>query len=266
MDDFKSALPGTPGVPPPVLDGLEGWELCEPPKKSRPRRLSPGFVCFGGAAGAFGGPGGRDTAGSVVLGLAGTGALLSKSPKRSTSCRLCWGMLPFLWLALRLISSFTTLNGTSSSAAVPSSSVLGSGIGPSITHLLLSYFVRMKFSILDSLGTCPSASLLSQYLFARPLPHRIMFCVCSSVHESRSTDFTREICVPMPRWMPEHRMQTKTPKFHDAHRGCLLRLQSAHDLLDSSLTSALSLTLFASAALALVGGRRDIFGEVVQGE
>lgn len=173
-------------------------------------------------------------------------------------------MVPFLWLAVRLISSFTTLSGTSS-FDVPSSSVLGSGIGPSMTHLLLSYFVRIKFSILDSFGTCPSASLLSQYLFARPLPHRIMLCVCSSVHESRSTDLTREMCVPIPRWIPEHRMHTKTPRFQDAQRGCLLRLQSAQDLLVSSLTSALSLTLFASAAFAAaaaaVGGRRDMLAE-----
>lgn len=89
IDDFKSALPGTPGVLPPVLDGLAGCEVCAPPKKSSPSRLSPGFVCFGGAAGAFGGPGALTTAGSVVLGLAGTGALLSRSPNRSTSCRLC---------------------------------------------------------------------------------------------------------------------------------------------------------------------------------
>lgn len=65
-------------------------------------------------------------------------------------------------------------------------------------------------------------------------------------------------------------MHTKTPRFHDAQRGCLLRLQSAQDLLDSSFTSAFSLTLFASAAwaaaAAAVGGRRDmlaVFGVVV---
>lgn len=44
--------------------------------------------------------------------------------------------------------------------------------------------------------------------------------------------------------MPEQRMQIKTPMFQDAHRGCLLRLQSAHVLLDSSLTSCLSVAWF----------------------
>lgn len=44
--------------------------------------------------------------------------------------------------------------------------------------------------------------------------------------------------------MPEQRMQIKTPMFQDAHRGCLLRLQSAHVLLVSSLTSCLSVAWF----------------------
>lgn len=46
-------------------------------------------------------------------------------------------------------------------------------MGPSITHLLLSYFVRMKFSIFVSLGMCPSASFASQYRFALTLPHLV---------------------------------------------------------------------------------------------
>ena len=129
-------------------------------------------------------------------------------------------------------------------------------------HLLLSYFVRMKFSILASLGTCPSASLCSQYLFALALPHRNMLCICSSVQESRSTDFTREICVPMPRWMPEQRMHTNTPIFQLAHRGCLFRLQSAQLLLDSSLTSDLSVARFCSALSGPAPGRLDILAVV----
>ena len=266
MDDLRSALPGTPGVEGPVLDGLAGGADCVPPKKSNPSKLSPGFVCFGGAAGAFGGPG-LCTAGSVVLGLAGA-AGSSVSPNKSTSCGLTlggWGKLPLPFLILPLLSlspiafSLTTFKGTSSSAP-PSSSVLGSGIGPSITHLLLSYFVRMKFSILLSVGTCPSANLFSQYLFARALPHRSIDCICSSVQESRSTDLTREMCVPMPLWMPEQRMQTKTPMFHEAQRGCLLRLQSAQDLLDSSLTSCLSVARFCSLRSAAEAALRDIFG------
>jgi hypothetical protein len=51
---------------------------------------------------------------------------------------------------------------TSSSAP---SRVEGSGIGPSITHRLDSYFVLIKFSILVSDGTCPTASFASQYLW-----------------------------------------------------------------------------------------------------
>lgn len=205
----------------------------------------------------------------MVLGLAGTGVVSSKSPNRSCCWRCCGrcGALPFLKLpALSIAFSRTTFKGTSSSAA-PSSSVLGSGIGPSITHLLLSYFVRMKFSILDSLGTCPSASLCSKYLFALPLPHFSMLRVCSSVQLSRSTDLTREICVPMPRWIPEQRMHTKTPKFQEAHLGCLLRLQSAHDLFDSSLTSDLRVTLLISAlSAAALAVRRDILPYVLDAD
>ena len=234
-----------------------------PPKKSSPSRLSFGLVCFGGAAGAFGG-GALLTAGSVVLGRAGS----SISPKRSTCCGLCLGACgrlppptaapPFLKLAVRSIAfSLTTFSGTSSSA-LPSSSVLGSGIGPSITHLLLSYLVLIKFSILASFGTWPIASLCSQYLFALAFPHRSMEAICSSVQESRSTDFTREMCTPMLRCMPEQRMHMKTPMFQEAHRGCLLRLQSAHDLLVSSLTSCLSVARFCSL-LSGPAARRDMF-------
>jgi hypothetical protein len=173
---------------------------------------------------------------------------------------------PLLILALLSLSpiafSLTTFNGTSSSP-VPSSSVLGSGIGPSITQRLLSYFVLMKFWILLSFGTWPSANLCSQYLFARALPHRSIDCICSSVHESRSTLFTREIWVPIPRCIPLQRMHTKTPKFHEAHRGCLLTLQSAHDLLDSSFTSCLRVARFCSVRSGPEGVLRDIAGEGV---
>lgn len=57
------------------------------------------------------------------------------------------------------------------------------------------------------------------HLLAREFPHFKTLCNCSSVHASRSTDLTRLIWVPMPRWMPEQRMQMKMPRFHDAHRG-----------------------------------------------
>jgi len=92
-------------------------------------------------------------------------------------------------------------------------------MGPSITHLLSSYLVRIKFSILASEGAWPGANFASQYLFARAFPQLRMLWSCSSVQESRSTDLTRLMCVPMPRWMPEHRMQIKTPRFQLAHRG-----------------------------------------------
>lgn len=56
-------------------------------------------------------------------------------------------------------------------------------------------------------------------LLARPFPHFNTLCNCSSVQASRSTDLTRLIWVPIPRWMPEQRMQTKMPRFQEAHRG-----------------------------------------------
>ena len=131
-------------------------------------------------------------------------------------------------------------------------------MGPSITHLFDSYLVRMKFSILASEGIWLAASLASQYLFARELPHRKMLWSCSSVHESKSTDLTLLICVPIPRWMPEQRMQRKTPKFQLAHRGCLLRLQSAQILLPSSFSNALIVCWFCAARSAGAATRRDI--------
>lgn len=88
-----------------------------------------------------------------------------------------------------LAFSWTRFKGISSSPSA--SNVDGSGMGPSITHLLDSYLVRMKFSIFASDGTCPSASLASQYLFALEFPHFKILCSCSSVHASRSTDLTR---------------------------------------------------------------------------
>lgn len=134
-------------------------------------------------------------------------------------------------------------------------------MGPSITQRFESYLVRMKFSIFDSEGMWPGASFASQYLFALALPHRSMLCSCSSVHESRSTDLTLLMWVPMPLWIPEHRMQTKTPRFQLAHRGCLFLLQSAQLLLASILTRLLSVWVFwAARSAAGLGARRDIAG------
>lgn len=269
IDCFRSDLPlPVPGVFGPVLDGRAGGADCVPPKKSSPSKLSPGRVCLGCAAGALGGAGLLND-GSVVLGLAGCGiADPESSPNKSNCCcgrarggpAIPPGALPFLKLAPRsrcLTFSCTTFSGTSSSAS-PSSSVLGSGMGPSMTHRLLSYLVRMKFSILASFGTCPSASLCSQYLLARVLPQRIMLWSCSSVHVSRSTLLTLDMCTPSERWMPEQRMQTKTPRFQLAHRGCLLRLQSLQLLLPSNLTNCLSVARFCSLRSGPAGGRRDM--------
>ena len=153
--------------------------------------------------------------------------------------------------------SWTRLRGTSSSPAA--SKVAGSGMGPSITHRFDSYLVRIKFSILASEGMCPIASFASQYLFDREFPHFSMLCSCSSVHASRSTDLTRLMCVPMPRWIPEHLIQTNTPIFQLAHRGCLFLLQSAHILLPSSFSSALIVCAFCAARSPAGVDRRDIF-------
>ena len=42
---------------------------------------------------------------------------------------------------------------------------------------------------------------------------------CFGFQESRLTLLTFEMWTPSPLWIPEHRMQTKMPKFHTAHRG-----------------------------------------------
>jgi len=147
-----------------------------------------------------------------------------------------------------------------------------------------------------SAGTCPGASLASQYLywkfnetfqkhsvlcfylFALELPHFNMLWSCSSVHESRSTDLTLLICVPIPLWMPEHRMQMNMPRFQLAHRGSarsipladlaelalerfirLFFLQSAQLLLLSIFTSVFSVCwLCAARSATLLAGRLDI--------
>jgi hypothetical protein len=91
------------------------------------------------------------------------------------------------------------------------------------------------------------------------LPQRTTLWSCSSVHASRSTDFTRLIWVPMPLCMPEQRIQINIPRFQEAHRGCLLRLQSAHILLGSSFKRALIVCWFWAAWAGF--GRRDITGQ-----
>lgn len=132
-----------------------------------------------------------------------------------------------------------------------------------------------------------AAALLTD-LFAREFPHFNTLCNCSSVHASRSTDLTRLMCVPMPRWMPEQRIQMKMPRFQEAHRGSseksdqprwfklrygianeevikgtgmssiirLFRLQSAQVLLDSNFSKFLIVCWFCAARAG--SGRRDM--------
>ena len=87
MDCLRSGRDGTeaaPGVE-DALAGLTDAAAGGPPKKSRPKRESPGFVCLGGggAAAGFGG-GGRALGVSVVLGRAGG---VGTSPNKS----MFWG-------------------------------------------------------------------------------------------------------------------------------------------------------------------------------
>jgi hypothetical protein len=205
------------------------------------------------------------------------------------------------------------------------SRVEGSGTGPSMVQRFDSYFVRMKFSILlywcqnkerdeggayarfrgnvswsqfclpVSANVSPVSSIV-QYtdLFALALPHLIMLCSCSSVHESRSTDLTLLMCVPMPRWIPEHlknvserlgRREVVVPYTYeeaqvpaspagvcdplalpapvaDSANIRLFLLQSAQLLFDSSLTRLFSVARFTSARSAAGLGRRDMVGRV----
>lgn len=113
----------------------------------------------------------------------------------------------------------------------------------------------MKFSIFASDGTCPGASLASQYLFAREFPHTSTLCSCSSVHESRSTDLTLLMCVPIPLWIPEQRMQMKMPRFQLAHRGSArkgvlaMRTPSIHHCINGTCPIHVRLFLLQSAQL-----------------
>ena len=79
------------------------------------------------------------------------------------------------------------------------------------------------------------------YLLARRFPHLTIFWVCSSVQASRSADFTLDICVPIPLWIPEHRMQMKTPSDHDAHLGCVATWQSAQTRFSGRLSNSFKL-------------------------
>lgn len=169
MDCFKSGLEGTaePVGVDEELDDLADRPEGGPPKKSRPSNESAAFVCLGGAE-ALGG-GGRAPAVSVVFGLAGGSGT---SPNKSTAgaafrgggsgwldvdetrCEEPRSSLAFSWTTFSGYPWFSIRScrwkkgGCTISSSPSASNVAGSGIGPSITHRLDSYFVRMKFSIL----------------------------------------------------------------------------------------------------------------------
>ena len=184
-----------------ALDGRGPAVVDGPPKKSRPSRESDAFVGFE-VVEDFG-AGGCAPGVSVVLGRAGGEGT---SPNKSICCA-GFGGGGTGWLDVEAVRwddarsnlafSWTTFRGTSSSPSV--ANVAGSGMGPSITHLLDSYLVLIKFSIFASDGTWPGDNFDSQYLFALEFPQRSILCSCSSVQASRSTDLTRLMCVPMPR-------------------------------------------------------------------
>jgi hypothetical protein len=110
---LRSGLDGAAEAAGPVLDGRAGCVVGPPPRKSKPNNESPAFVCFGGAASAFGGAA-RPPTGGPVLGRWGAGA---SSPKRSIAgCGLdCGGggglleleLTPRRWDAERSICTFS---------------------------------------------------------------------------------------------------------------------------------------------------------------
>jgi len=136
----------------PVVLAGRGGAGDSVPRKSSPRRESFVLVVFGGAASALSES--FAEGGLVVLALRGAGSAPMRSAGGGATER---GVAVCPTEAFRTDSlrstfcfSLTTLNGMSSSPSA--SSVEGSGIGPSITHLFSSYFVRMKFSIFASEG------------------------------------------------------------------------------------------------------------------
>jgi len=63
--------------------------------------------------------------------------------------------------------------------------------------------------------------------------------ICSGAHLSRLVDLTLEMCVPRLRWMPEHRMQMKTPILVLAQRGPTRCAHERVSVSDVDLTTAL---------------------------
>lgn len=169
IDCLRSGRDEPDGNPPSkALAGPTGEVDDPPPKKSKPSSDSPGLMCLGGAFSAFGGTD-RSAAGSVVFGRGGAIGKLSHiksllwfllaSPiadwleddvarcdaDRSNFAFSCTTLSGCLCKLKYMLFSRNRLLTTSSSPSA--SNVDGSGIGPSITHRLDSYFVLMKFSI-----------------------------------------------------------------------------------------------------------------------
>jgi hypothetical protein len=112
-------------------------------------------------------------------------------------------------------------------------------------------------------NTCINDCFKGRYLLARLLPHFFIFSVCSSVQLSRSALLTRETWTPRPRWMPEHRMQMKTPKFHDVQRGYEFTWQSAQirfsGCLRSSYNQPQNKPKYLDNGSVALRGRRSLF-------
>lgn len=63
----------------------------------------------------------------------------------------------------------------------------------------------------------------SQMPLAVALPMVVSTNVSSEGQSSRSSERTRDTCVPRLRWMPEHSMQIRAPRFRLAHVGSVAR-------------------------------------------
>lgn len=134
---------------PVVLAGREGGEGSAPRKSSPRSELLFAFVALGGAGAAFGGTFDATGPAEFARGMGSSLPMRSKTGLAGVEdcCPPDRRRDSFLSI---VCFSLTRLRGTSSSPST--SRDAGSGIGPSITHLFNSYFVRMKFSILASEG------------------------------------------------------------------------------------------------------------------
>lgn len=170
-------------------------------------RLARLTLCIGGSREPF-----RTAAGGLLL--------VTNEPKSSKRDAVCEPLDPdVLLVALGVSGTLFCGAGLANGWWLTGPILSGSGTWGEEVHLRRSYLVRIKLSIFSWSGMYPSGSLASQYMLHLAFPHFTICSTCSSVQASKSTDLTLEICVPMDLWIPEHRIQTKHPKFHDAHLG-----------------------------------------------